>query len=1279
MTPRLFHLLATVLGVFGIMMASTSSGEQPNVIVVMTDDQGYGDLSCHGNPILETPNIDKLYAESVRMTDFHVSPFCTPTRAALMTGRYPGRTGAYRTSSGRTLMHTDERTIANIFSDAGYVTGMVGKWHLGDNAPHRPQDRGFQDVVWHRCGGVGQASDHWGNDYFDDTYERNGQFEKFEGYCTDVWFRESLRFIEQNRTKPFFLYLATNAPHGPYRVDPKWAAPYQDKAKWGNGANFYGMIANFDHNLGELRRKLDELDLADNTILIYMTDNGTAAGGKFQTLDSEAIEGFNAGMRGKKSSVYDGGHRVPFFIHWPAAKLRGGRDVKSLAAHIDVMPTLAELCDVDIPANHHSDGISFAKQLTDTNAPADRDHVIVQFQGGAYFHHAPQPWADTCIIQKNWRLINRDELYDISTDPAQQNNVATNHPAVVKQMRDLYQPFWDSVSPRMSPVRIDIGNPTDNPTVLCSQDWYMQSGNPPWNFGSISKLPKTTGPWMVNVKTAGRYRLTLRQLPKEANAVLKAVRAKVVIAGHETSVEVESGSKAAVIELDLPAGPTELLTYLYDENDKFGGAYFTEVERLTSEIATVGKPYDGSWKSLQKMPVPAWFDDGKIGVFIHWGPYSVIGYRQGGRGYAEHVPKQLYSAQDHYYPYMQNRWGATPPEFGYKDIIPEFKAENWDPDAWAKLFADVGFRYCVMTAEHHDGWANWDSDLTPWNAVDKGPKRDLVGDLGKALTKQGLKFAPSYHRERHASFFGKKLYMVNVEPQDDIAEEIRRVPEAASLYGPFGIDKEFVDDYVARWKEIQTKYKPDFLWIDDIPIWTRDGNQVLAGQAKPEVQYFYDQCRLMITDFMNDGAARGAEVYVNNKGGNRNWPAGVGCLEKDNLKLHVIGPKWESCTTFGTSFGYLEGDKYKTIESVIHEMVEVISRNGNFLVNIGPKADGTIPEPQMERLMAMKSWLTVNGPAIYGSRYWKDSEQQDEHLAFTTNGKKLYAIKLKEPKAPFVITGTAGWDSEKIESVRLLGSDASVVSQMTSAGLRITPPADLGHSDHAWTFEIMTDEDQHHPNVIVHDADSALEGTKAVDLEGRDATSAQTHPPLKPYVIPGASVIIENAPSPAEFRKLPVPGASNRTVTASPQTSNDPLDSLTDGKVAAGIGPVFKNGIHHGIYKMDLGAAKPVSAISAWSYNRARVRGAQKLTLYGSDSVKDPGWDLSQLTPLGTVDTGKSTTDYTATSLRAAEDESLGKFRWIVWAVSPVTSTGGGENTAFQELNVAVQDPTTNE
>ncbi|MDO5968760.1 alpha-L-fucosidase [Flavivirga aquimarina] len=505
-------------------------------------------------------------------------------------------------------------------------------------------------------------------------------------------------------------------------------------------------------------------------------------------------------------------------------------------------------------------------------------------------------------------------------------------------------------------------------------------------------------------------------------------------------------------------------------------------KKKEKEVATAA--YDGSWESLQQMPVPDWFNDGKIGIFIHWGPYSVIGYRKGGRGYAEHVPKMIYREPEHYYSVVKARWGANPPEFGYKDMIPEFKAENWNPDEWAELFAEVGAKYVVLTAEHHDGWANWDSDLTPWNAVDKGPKRDLVGDLGKAVRKQGLKYAPSYHRERHSSFFAEELYVVDAQPIPDIAKEIENMPEAASLYGPFGFSEEYVDDYVARWKEIEEKYQPDMLWVDDFPIYTRGGNNVRQGQAKPVIQYFDDKVRGMITDFMNQGAAKGQAVYVNNKGKNRNWPDGVGCLEKDNLKLKVIGPKWQSCTTFGTSFGYLENDTYKTVESVIHEMVEVISRNGNFLINIGPKADGSIVPEQEKRLRAMGEWLKINGGAIYGSRYWKINDQEEGQLSFTTKGKNIYAIAKAKPTKPFVLKGTKGWTKENVKSVRLLGSEAKVGYVINEAGLTITPPKDLGVSQYAWSFEIVTDAEQHTPNVIQKNVDKAFEGTKKVDLEG---------------------------------------------------------------------------------------------------------------------------------------------------------------------------------------------------
>ncbi|MXX02485.1 MAG: sulfatase-like hydrolase/transferase, partial [Gemmatimonadetes bacterium] len=264
------------------------SDKRPNVILVITDDQGYGDLGCTGHPWLKTPRIDAFHDDAVRLTDFHVSPLCTPTRGALMTGRRPVRNGAWATCWGRSILRKSETTMADVFGAAGYRTAMFGKWHLGDNYPYRPQDRGFQHVVAHKGGGVGQTPDFWGNNYFDDTYFHNGAPVEHAGYCTDVWFDEAIRFIEgcaggQSATgeagsdAPFFVYLSTNAPHTPYLVSEEYARPYHGNPDVPE-PEFCGMIANIDENFGRLRRRLAELDLEENTILIFMTDNGSSGG-----------------------------------------------------------------------------------------------------------------------------------------------------------------------------------------------------------------------------------------------------------------------------------------------------------------------------------------------------------------------------------------------------------------------------------------------------------------------------------------------------------------------------------------------------------------------------------------------------------------------------------------------------------------------------------------------------------------------------------------------------------------------------------------------------------------------------------------------------------------------------------------------------------------------------------------------------------------------------------------------------------------------------------------
>jgi len=333
---------------------------RPNVVFVLTDDQGYGDLSCLGNPVLHTPSIDRLHSQSVRFTDFHVAPVCTPTRGELLTGRDALCNGATFVCMGRSLLRADLPTVADIFAANGYHTGHFGKWHLGDNYPYRPQDRGFHETVYHPAWGITSAPDYFGNDYFDDRYRHRDEIEQYDGYCTDVWFEQALSWMDgcHRRDDPFFAYIATNAPHGPLWVPDQYRQPYLDAVKR-HEASFFGMISNIDENLGRLEAFLHDRGLYDNTILIFMTDNGTATG----------QDVFNAGMRGKKASLYDGGHRVPFFVRWPNGGVGGGRDVGGVTRSTDLLPTLIDLCDLRAEDGLAFDGLSLASALQSSEAP----------------------------------------------------------------------------------------------------------------------------------------------------------------------------------------------------------------------------------------------------------------------------------------------------------------------------------------------------------------------------------------------------------------------------------------------------------------------------------------------------------------------------------------------------------------------------------------------------------------------------------------------------------------------------------------------------------------------------------------------------------------------------------------------------------------------------------------------------------------------------------------------------------------------------------------------
>ena len=489
-------------------------------------------------------------------------------------------------------------------------------------------------------------------------------------------------------------------------------------------------------------------------------------------------------------------------------------------------------------------------------------------------------------------------------------------------------------------------------------------------------------------------------------------------------------------------------------------AYFSLCVSLLNCCASVlhaEDKYQHDWESLKSHPVPEWFDDAKFGIFIHWGPYSVIGYHPAGRGYAEHSPKFIYRNPKAYYDFLDNQFGGHPPEFGYKDIVPLFQAEKWNPDSWADLFERAEAKYVVLTAEHHDGYALWDSELTPWCATKVGPKRDLVGDLGEAVRKKGMKYAPSFHRERHTGFFALDKNAVESRPHPDVAEEIKRMPESAKLYGPFIIDDEFIEDYVNRWKEIQEKYRPDFMWIDAVPVfqkrWSKDYDH-------PQVHRFRTACMHMIADYLNNAEQWGKEVYLNNKGphGAHNWPEGVGCREKDNLQLASIGTKWQNPATLGTSYGYMEAeeerDAYKSPVELVCLLCDVVSKNGNLLLNIGPRADGTIPEGMERRLLAIGEWLQDNGEAIFGTRPWKtfgerrgkrikkagmprDTHEIEYRFTASKDEKCVYAIIFSPLTTPVRIQSLK---EQEIKNASLLGSDEAIAWTVDSEGFKTELP-----------------------------------------------------------------------------------------------------------------------------------------------------------------------------------------------------------------------------------------------
>lgn len=486
-----------------IFSLKSLQAQQPNIIFILTDDQGYGDLGCNGNPNIKTPKIDKLYTQSQVFTDFHVGTTCAPSRAGLMSGQFSNKVGVWHTINGREVLNKNTTTLAQILASNGYETAIFGKWHLGDNYPFRPQDKGFKEALIHGGGGVGQQPDYWDNDYFDDTYFRNGKAEKHDGYCTDVWFDETQKFILKNKEKPFFAYVSLNAPHGPYEVPKAYADKYANNKNIPN-PEFYGMIDYIDGRVGKLRDFLKSNNLDQNTVLIFMTDNGTAGGVKFDK-SGNLVAGYNANMRGTKGSNYEGGHRVPFLLYQPNKTFE--KDER-LTSYVDVMPTILDICKIKY-TNKNLDGKSLVNSKNKSEFTERKMVVDTQRELNL------EKWKSPCVMYKNWRLTGQNELYDLSKDPGQKENIATQNPKMVAMLKQEYEKWWTRTSVAANEINyIEIGTLTE--VALHAHSSFTDSVQVAWNQNQVRQAIGGNGTWFVEVSKDGTYEILPKRWPKES-------------------------------------------------------------------------------------------------------------------------------------------------------------------------------------------------------------------------------------------------------------------------------------------------------------------------------------------------------------------------------------------------------------------------------------------------------------------------------------------------------------------------------------------------------------------------------------------------------------------------------------------------------------------------------------------------------------------------------------------------------------------------------------------
>lgn len=577
-------IINSILILFSVL--SVKAEKKPNVIIVLSDDQGYGDFSCHGNPILKTPALDRLHDESIRFGNFHVAPLSTPTRGQLMTGLDAMNNKASTVLSGCCMMRRDLVTMPQIFSQNGYKTGIFGKWHLGDNYPDRPMDRGFDKSLWIK--GWGLLSEiEFDNDYYKTRYIDSLTIKLSDKYCTDLWFDKAIEWMDEmnNKGETFFAYISLNAPHGPFH------APREDYLSYCSNldqktASFFGMIQNIDKNMDRLDKWLESKSLKNNTIVIFMNDNGTAGG----------ADVYNANMRGEKGSIYDGGHRAACFIRWPGGNLGEPRTIQ-YASHIqDLLPTCIDLLDLDASSvDYEFDGISLMPAINDTNVDFERMFVVQQGS-----HVTPSKYNGS-VVYNQWRLVGQNELYDISVDPGQQTNVAQANLTVRDKMRAFYENWWSKIyDPQAKQIPLVVGSQYENPVILTSADWVGSGPNTQWGVAVAND--DVNGYWVIDAKADGKYRIELSRWPFHINRSLVVSGPSVSIGGtsirNGKGLPIDAGyisinntnpvkstattnATKITFETNLSAGVNTLKAYFADAGGQYiCGAYYVRIEKI---------------------------------------------------------------------------------------------------------------------------------------------------------------------------------------------------------------------------------------------------------------------------------------------------------------------------------------------------------------------------------------------------------------------------------------------------------------------------------------------------------------------------------------------------------------------------------------------------------------------------------------------------------------------------------------------------------------------------